>query len=79
MSIEHEDREAKEKWLLRPFNWAGHVALYTLVMMMGVWTDASGELWSPYFIAILATASAVIIQGLLIWGIRRILGVTRRL
>jgi hypothetical protein len=80
MSIDAaETREAKEKWLLRPINWAGHVALYALVLMIGVWTDASAEFWSPHAIAILATVSLVVIQGLIIWGIRRILGVTRGL
>jgi hypothetical protein len=79
MSIAYEDREAKEKWLLRPFEWAGHVGLYTSVALIGLWTEPRPLSWFADFIAIGAFTSLIVIQGLIIWGIRRILSVARRL
>lgn len=76
MSIAYEDRDAKEKWLLRPVEWAGETATITGAMCLLMMSDQNIS-WDT--IAIVATGGLIISGAFSMWGIRRILGVTRRL
>lgn len=71
-----DEKERKLKWLLRPVEWAGHVATIGGLTCLVMLTDDAIE-WS--MIAILASGSLVACSVLLVWGVRRITDVAREL
>jgi hypothetical protein len=75
MSSTHEDREAKETWLIRPIRWAGETATIVGATCLLMMSDQSVS-WDT--IAIVATGGLIVAGALSLWGMRRILNVTRR-
>jgi hypothetical protein len=67
-------RDEKEKWLLRPINWAGETALIVSALCFFMMFDRHVS-WPA--IAISAIGGLLVVSGLTLWGIRRIMNATR--
>ena len=67
-------REDKQKWLLRPFDWAWRLSFG--VSFFGLFFFFEGKVPLGQLSGILLTA-LVIISCLLMWGVRRFLNATR--
>lgn len=73
-----DEREEKLKWLVRPINWASHVAMFALLVF------AMPVLFEPGFlernvsmIAYGAITAIAVIFALLFWGMIRVMRVAR--
>jgi len=69
MSIAYEDREAKEKWLLRPLRWASEACLFGALVTGFMWYDGAVSIET---IAVIATGALFVTFGLIFWSTIRI-------
>lgn len=67
-------RDDKEKWLMRPLNWAMHVVLFSFIFGAFFWFE--GKIDSSA-LAIGLVVSMGVASGLLFWAVRRILNAAR--
>jgi len=74
-----DNRKERLKWLLRPFDWALHVTVYTAIVVLLTWTDPEITSLTDDFVAVLSITASLTVAGLLIWGTRRILYIARGL
>ncbi len=70
----HATREEKQTWLLRPFDWALKIAAYAAVAGLVFWYE--GKL-RPGDLALTLVVVNAVVFGLLAWGVRRLMAVTR--
>lgn len=74
----HETREEKEKWLLRPLDWAMNVTIYSLAcLVVPVLNKPELMTLYPDFIAYGALGALAVVFVLLFWAIKRITDAAR--
>lgn len=73
-----DEREEKLKWLTRPLNWAGHVAMFALLLfLMPVLFEDGFMDQNATIIAYGTLAALAIVFALLYWGMIRVMRVAR--
>lgn len=68
-------REDKEKWLLRPLQWAWQTCIAAVIFIALIGHDGKADAQS---LLVIASAALAVVTCLLLWGIMRITAVVKR-